>query len=217
MKSWTLVGLLILSTGCNYSNPKDQGDNAQMISGNADFSTIQAKVIQPYCISCHSSAGGNADGINLENYSNVLHYIDRVQDTVAIRHSMPPGQPLSKGLQQLLVTWIANGSPEHTTPGAAPAEPQPSTPTTPAEPLDATFTSISKNIFVPKCAVCHGADSNTPITSYDFLKKGWVVANDLKSPLYVAVKNGQMPPGQPLSQTEIDTIGAWITDGAKNN
>jgi mono/diheme cytochrome c family protein len=183
-----------------------------MKSWTLDFSTIQTKVIQPYCISCHSSAGGNADGVNLENYSNVLHYIDKVQDTVAVRHSMPPGQPLSKGLQQLLVTWISNGSPEHTSQGAPP-----STPPTPTEPLVATFTSISKNIFVPKCAVCHGAGGNTPITSYDFLKKGWVVANDLKSPLYLAINGGGMPPSEPLTQNEIDTIGAWITDGAKNN
>jgi len=109
----SLIGFLFISTNCNYSNPKNQKNNDQMIADNADFSTIQSMVLQPYCISCHGSAGGNADGINLENYANVIKYIDRVQDTVAIHQTMPPGNPISKPLQQLLTTWISNGSPEH--------------------------------------------------------------------------------------------------------
>jgi uncharacterized membrane protein len=151
MKSWAFVACLFLSTGCNYNYPKDQG-NGQMIAGNADFNTIQTKILQPYCFACHSTGGGNAAGVNVETYTNVLHYIDRIQDTVAVHQTMPPGKPVPKQLQQLLVTWISNGSPEHGAPGTAPPETQPA----PGEDLKPTFASISKNIFTPKCVACHG-------------------------------------------------------------
>lgn len=169
---------------------------------------------------CHSSAGGNAGGINVENYSNVMHYIDRIQDSVAIHQTMPPGKPVSKKLQQLLVTWISNGSPEHATPGTPATEP--TEPPATSEPLQPTFSSISKNIFAPKCVMCHGpggSAENLPVTDYNFLLKSmWIVPHDLgQSSLYDSVKSGRMPPSGNLSQTEIDVIGAWITDGAKNN
>jgi hypothetical protein len=46
----------------------------------------------------------------------------------------------------------------------------------------------------------------------------WIVPNDLgQSSLYDSLKSGRMPPGGKLTQAEIDTIGTWITDGAKNN
>jgi hypothetical protein len=94
---------------------------------------------------------------------------------------------------------------------------------TPAPPpLQPTFSSISENIFSQKCVICHGpggSAASMPVTDYNFLiKMKWVVPSNLaQSSLYVSVKSNRMPPGPPLSQTEINTIGNWITAGAKNN
>src|SRR5665213_1654773 len=75
MKTWalSLIGLLFIGTACNSYTPKEQADDQQLAGmTNPDFSMIQTKVLQPYCVMCHSAAGGNAGGVNLENYTNVI-------------------------------------------------------------------------------------------------------------------------------------------------
>lgn len=224
MKKWLLSFVAIaLTAACNSYTSKDQGGAALSTTNSPAYADIQSQILQPYCLSCHSAAGGNLGGINLETYANTVTYISQIQHAVIVKQSMPPGTPLSSGLQQLLATWISDGAPQNSVPvnqeerraaeTASPAEP--------SEDLQPTFSSISQNILTPKCVMCHGTDGDTPITNYDYLiKSKWIVPGDLtKSALYGSIKVGEMPPSGSgtLTQTEIDTVGAWITDGAKNN
>jgi uncharacterized membrane protein len=161
--------------------------------------------------------------VNLENYANVMTAISQIQDSVIVKGTMPPGHSISQDLQEVLTTWIANGEPESTSSATIP-EPAPETtpPPPPSEPLTPTFSSISKNIFTPKCVMCHGPGgtaSTLLITDYSFLiKMYWIVPKNLaQSQLYESVNLGRMPPGEKLTQTELDSISQWITAGAKNN
>jgi uncharacterized membrane protein len=222
LKTLSLIGLLSMATACNSYVAKDSGGPLVVGGESPDFSTIQTNILQPKCVACHSTAGGNAGGINVENYANVIHSIDQIQDSLTVKQTMPPGQPLPGGLQTLFTTWVRNGAPEHTAGGGESPGPQPNPSPTPSEDLQSTFSSISKNILEPKCVMCHGPGGSAeklPVKDYGFLiKYEWIVPNDTtQSLLYESVKQGRMPPSGPLSQKEIDTIAAWINDGAANN
>jgi uncharacterized membrane protein len=216
----SLVALVVFA-GCNYYNPSHpvgaENVPAQEME-NPDFSTVQSHIIQPYCATCHGASG--AGNVSLDSYAHVKKFLNAVQDSVVVKGNMPPGKPLSKELQQLLVNWISNGAPEtHQNPGQGP-QPVPSA--APPEELKPTFSSLVANVFSPKCAMCHDTSNQQPITDYQYLKKsGWIVPKDLaKSTLYKAITdNGPqgMPPGDHLSTDEIKAIATWITNGAEDN
>lgn len=206
-KSSLCILALLSILSCNSYIRKDKGDGVTLTAEealNPSYATIQNKIVQPYCLSCHGSDGG----VNLENYANVVRFINPM--SASIEHGyMPPGQPLPNDLKQLLSTWVANGHPEN------------GIPMTPPPPVDLvpTFASISKNILEPKCASCHDSSGDTPITDYAYLKKSsWVVSNNLeKSLLYQSIVKGEMPPDGKLSDLEIKTINTWISNGANND
>lgn len=107
-----LISSLFLWSGCNSYTPKVQGDGGQINAANVtpDFTAIQTKILQPYCIMCHSSAAGNAGGINVENYANVIKYIDQIQSSVTVRQTMPPGEHLPQNEMDALSQWITDGA-----------------------------------------------------------------------------------------------------------
>lgn len=76
-----------------------------------NYQTVNSQVLQPYCLSCHSAAGGNRAGINLESYSNVLKNITAVKSTIN-SGSMPRGTTLSASQKKLILDWIAAGAPQ---------------------------------------------------------------------------------------------------------
>jgi uncharacterized membrane protein len=107
------IGVLFIFSACNSYTPKDQGGqvDANTLSATTNFAAIQSQIIKPYCIMCHSGAGGNQGGVNLETYANVKTYADRIKDTI-VKGTMPPGRPLAKNQQEALISWIENGAPE---------------------------------------------------------------------------------------------------------
>lgn len=207
------LGTLLIITACNSYTSKDQANyTANGVPPN--FSVIQSNILQPKCVMCHSASGGNAGGINVETYANVMASITQIQNAIVVAQSMPPGQSLTSSLRQLFATWVADGEPETSSSPEMPTEiAQNQTSVQP------TFSSISENIFTPKCASCHSPSGPMPVTNYNYLiSSGWVVPDNLNnSTLYQAVKNGTMPPSGALAQSDVDTIGQWITDGAQNN
>jgi len=83
-------------------------------------------------------------------------------------------------------------------------------------------------IFTAKCIQCHKAPNPRAmmnLESYAGVMKGnddgsvITAGHPEKSLLYKLVSTvggrKQMPPGKPLSKAETETIGAWITQGAK--
>lgn len=168
--------------GCNSYKSKLQPteNDSTVIPAAIDYAFVNAKVFQPKCVRCHSSAGGNKGDVNLETYENVIAHLADIENDVLVEKSMPPrraGGPLGAFEQNVLKLWIDAGAPKDAasepvptpepTPESTP-EPTPTpvvtptpivTPTPVANPVtvDPTWDSISKNIFEPKCTKCHQA------------------------------------------------------------
>jgi len=101
--------------------------------------------------------------------------------------------------------------------------------------IRATFSSIQKEVFTPTCATsgCHGGSQNPNLSvgqAYDNLVNKASSQNSSlmrvkpgeSSNSYLIKKlNGDgtsvMPPSGKLSQKAIDSIAAWIDQGALNN
>lgn len=78
------------------------------------FAKVQELVIKTNCLKCHSAAGGNSGDVNLETYKNVFD--NRFEIKMAVETGQMPtkrGTPLTKEQKELILTWIANGSPEN--------------------------------------------------------------------------------------------------------
>jgi mono/diheme cytochrome c family protein len=194
------------------------------------FEQIQSLVFQPSCVSCHGIAGGNVHGINLETYSNVIKNLAKVLEQVVVLKKMPPEGPLSDDLQKTLAAWIKAGAPEegqNPVPIPIPVPIPVPSPIAPPTSLQPTFASISQNIFIPRCILCHGASgpvSRININDFNFLadpKNNLVIHGNAKlSRLFEVISatdNSRMPPaGDPLKTDEINTIEIWINNGAKD-
>ncbi len=122
------LGLLLLVfaiSGCGYSsthlkeNQAADGNTNNGASGNVvDFATVKAQVFQPYCIRCHSAAGGNSTGVNLETFASVSGRTSGIKAAVDSGF-MPRNGTLPASAKGLLNAWFQAGSPEFatTTPG----------------------------------------------------------------------------------------------------
>jgi len=77
----------------------------------ADYASVKAAILDPSCIGCHSAAGRNRGGINLETYENVKKGLDAVVAEIN-SNSMPPSAPLSAELKLRLKEWVDAGAPQ---------------------------------------------------------------------------------------------------------
>lgn len=232
MKNKFLILILVSVSfliGCNSYNPKEYVKGLKASKSEVsfpDYNLIQNKLLQPYCVYCHSTASGNGGGVNLETYQNVKNFIDSIHHTSVVSKTMPPGKPLPADLQLMLTNWVAQGAPMVNS-GQTGQPAQPAQPAEPANPeqapvlppaeitdeLKPTFKSLTKNVFGPKCLRCHGSGE----LDYDNLIKDWVVPGDAeKSALYDSIVNGRMP-RKPLDPAVIEVVKIWIMNGAKND
>ncbi|NJL24846.1 MAG: hypothetical protein HC902_06540 [Calothrix sp. SM1_5_4] len=76
-----------------------------------NFETVKRVVFQNYCFRCHSTAGGNRGGVNLETYANVRPILAEIKWQVETGN-MPADGPMPVSEQNLLLQWIADGAPE---------------------------------------------------------------------------------------------------------
>lgn len=173
MDAFVFVGAGILLSslfGCgNYQkakhSPVDGIDNALNDDlGEGDdrlvFADVFAAVIEPRCLNCHA---GYAE------YSQVVGRIDEILRRVSVDDMPRGGAPLSVEQKALLRTWVEEGALFEV---EAPAPPT-REPTLPDEPgddpvsapvdppvnepigLEPTWASISEEVFMAKCTVCH--------------------------------------------------------------
>jgi hypothetical protein len=93
-------------------------------------------------------------------------------------------------------------------------------------PQNVSFANDVEPILVAKCSFtgCHDAvPAHDPTLvagqAYAGIIEGHYVNTvaPKESILYTMVASGEMPPSGPLSNNEVKTILAWITEGAKNN
>lgn len=188
-----------LEGGVSVKPPPPQG------SEELDFQLINKKIIQPYCISCHSPSG-EADYVDFSTYQGFKTKINlaepkqsRVYKSV-LSGRMPQNQPrLSNENIKLILQWIEKGAPEFST--------------------ELTFEALSKKIFEPRCNNCHNPSGEAflyDFTSYDVITEFVNVSDPEKSLIYVNAKSGFMPKIQPgLDQGDINLILQWIREGAK--
>lgn len=91
--------------------PSDNGplqvmpDNSQIT-----FEFVRDRVFAFECFACHSNAGGNRGGLNLETYENAVDELDDIEDEVS-EDSMPPRSRLSQTDKDVILRWIALGAP----------------------------------------------------------------------------------------------------------
>lgn len=213
---------LFFITGCRYRYPNNLEKLNQEMSLPKEeqlklsYNLINQKVIQPKCISCH----GNAGGVSLETYSDVLHALKGIRSSVFITKTMPKRDYLTDEEKRLLWNWIALGGPlQAQKPGDEPQLP---------EPIQATYESINKKVFVPKCVTCHSEGNSAwqvLLSRQELLDSPLELVlpgNPDESGLVLAVERAdhkRMPPEKDgysaLKTDEIAAIRKWIEDGAE--
>jgi len=126
-----LILMTFVFSACGYKNTELK---ESPISGNLSqegvitFATIKNQILGPQCLRCHSSAGGNRGGVNLETYANVKARLTGIQSAIN-NNFMPPSGALAQNLKTLFNTWVTGGAIENSS-GATPAPPT-QTPETP--------------------------------------------------------------------------------------
>lgn len=129
MKNMTILFVCFFLSACGYNNTEVleggvplPGEGGAGNNGPVDFKMINSQVLQPYCFRCHSQAGGNKGGINLETYSQVKPKISRIKGAIESGF-MPQNSTLPAGPKSMLIAWINSGAPESAP--AAPGNPNP--------------------------------------------------------------------------------------------
>lgn len=77
------------------------------------FAKIQSEVLKTNCLQCHSELAGSSGDVNLESYKNV--FAKKLQIKAAVESGRMPtsdGTPLTAEQKELILKWIAQGSPE---------------------------------------------------------------------------------------------------------
>lgn len=225
MKIMFILMVVFLLGSCSYKKEKQQMKKHPLEIGTFSAESLSYKlmnefIFRPKCISCH----GNAGGISLGSFSDVVSHLQDIERVSVHEKSMPPGAPLNVRQQDILLTWIRAGAPEFATDREIPPLPTPQ----PA-PLEPKFVSIKENIFQSKCLACHSPTGegkriplNTPEDLIDSPLELVIPGNSEESGLYIAVyreDSKRMPPPNsglsPLSQEEMEIIRQWIDNGAK--
>ncbi|AZZ37279.1 hypothetical protein CIK05_10930 [Bdellovibrio sp. qaytius] len=224
MKLSLFVIFFLLFSGCRYSRvtiPNNLDLNEQMSlpaeeKVKLSFNLLNQSVFIPKCVSCHGTSGG----VNLESYPEIIKNLRDIKSSVFMVQTMPKKDLLSDDQKRLLWNWIEIGAPLNAQkPGSEPPPP---------EPIQATYESINKNIFIPKCVTCHSAGNSAwqvLLSRQELLDSPLELAlpgNPDESGLVIAVERTdkkRMPPEKDgysaLKDDEKAAIRAWIEAGAQ--
>lgn len=109
------LGLGVALSSCNFLDEKVKVDDLTELpvySGTLDYETLNLQVISPYCLGCHSAAGGNQGSLNLETYAALQDNLQGIYTVVFSQKSMPPSGNMPLESYSQLKTWIDAGAPE---------------------------------------------------------------------------------------------------------
>ncbi len=219
MQRWILVFISAFLFGCNYSLSKTPlnfqatgtGSLDQAPSGTvANYAVITSTILQPKCLECHSGAGGDAGGINLETYENVAANLGIIKSEVQ-SDSMPKNRAkLTVKEKEILFAWIDAGGPKE---GAATNKP-----TEPTQPTVEfiTYEIVNAKVLQPRCIGCHSdASGNRGKVNLETYENVASVINIIED----EIKTGSMPrpKNKPLTPEQKDLILKWIANGAPKN
>ena len=116
------ISVSVILTACNgwgwdvfnYGGAATTGDNGNSVNPAAvNYAFVNANIFQPHCVSCHSNAGGNPGGVNLETYANVVTHLSDIRDQVNTNQMPKGGPPLTDTQKTILNDWISLGAPEN--------------------------------------------------------------------------------------------------------
>ncbi len=222
MKPAALLLLCLIQFGCNYSLSKTplvfdlkegNGSLEQLPTGTiVTYQVLNSSIIGPKCLECHSSAGGDAGGINLETYANVFDNMALIKSEVA-SDSMPKNRAkLTSNEKATLFAWIDAGGPKD---GGATTPPTPPTPPTPEPPQVEVINYEMVNIKViqPRCLNCHSeAAGNRGDVNLETYENVAALASVIES----EIQSGSMPRprNKPLTPEQKELILKWIANGS---
>jgi hypothetical protein len=114
----TFVTILSFSLSCYYDNEEALYPSIVCDSTNVTFSGQISKVLENYCLTCHSNSAASSSGNNipLQDYADVLKKIINIEGS--IKHTGPYSMmPKNAGKLpdcpiKLFDIWIRNGTPK---------------------------------------------------------------------------------------------------------
>jgi len=128
MASWTDPAALLLSVGLTVGCGSKTADSGSIDSGNPastcetqpwSWDNTGAPFMRTWCTSCHHSdldaeaRQGAPEGVNLESWSDVQTWAERVEARVwADSAPMPPAGGPTEAELEILAEWLACGAPE---------------------------------------------------------------------------------------------------------
>lgn len=183
------------------------------------FNKAPAQIYSLVCAKCHGAdgEGGNGpafQGVDFQNQRTDQQLFDVISKGKDATAMIGWGEILSVEQINKLVGMIRSF--------------KKSTPSTEVGSAAPTFSSNILPIFKEKCVMCHGASGGWDGSNYKSVMESGenapvILANNPQGSLLVQkligkqTIGGSMPPGNPLSQAEIDAIVSWITAGAMDN
>ncbi|MES2746012.1 MAG: hypothetical protein V4655_11325 [Bdellovibrionota bacterium] len=112
----SFLTLVMLAGACNFQDIKvdDTQEFGSFTDADLNYVTIKERILTPYCLSCHSAAGGNRGGINLEVYDSIASRLATIRRTTIEAKTMPPSSSpqLPAEAIQLLDAWLTAGAPQ---------------------------------------------------------------------------------------------------------
>ncbi len=193
---------------CNYRTTQqvEQKDLSEqqlnILELDNNYESVQRLVLSKQCLTCHSSAGGNAGKLNLETYENIKLNLNQIVFRVIEKKDMPQnGLPDSEF--QLIKLWLESGAPEKNSPlggGNAPI----------TGPLD--WSKIKNQILVKNCLDCHSGekpDANLNLENLEIFRL------NLTKIIERTLVKQDMPP-QPygaLTMNQRQALLKWISQG----
>lgn len=230
LKKNLLFLTLVALSGCNYKVNKVTPDDGitGLSAGQLTYQAVNTSVLAKNCVSCHSQAGGNKGGVNLETYAEVKRNSKQIREQVADK-SMPPRTQLSDAQINMIITWIDAGATEDGQPQSIPTEPsQPTTPPTtpppaptpkpdpvftlPDDPKQISYEMVRVNLLVPKCIKCHSEPNNKGDVNLETYEN---VISHLGE-IYSDIEDGSMPKGKDnkLTDDQKQLFFRWKDAGA---
>ncbi len=191
-------------------------------------------IFQQHCAECHGDEK-QEEGLKLITYRSAINGSQNgpviepgdpdgsyLVDLVVSGEMPKRGERLSASEIETIVAWIEAGAPEVGTAISAST-----TSTSTVDLANVSFQNDVLPIFEQYCTKCHGdedPEEGLKLTSYQNVMAGSFYGAVVKpgdpdtSYLVEMIVTGQMPKrGADLSQTEIDTVIAWVEAGARND
>lgn len=190
MKKYIFLLSLVVLSSCGPKTSSVQYDDGKSLGLNAEevtYSQIKSQILQPHCLSCHSSA---ATETGLKKWIVTGDPDHSIFFTEVENGNMPQNaSPLSTKDLQMIRMYIENMKTSSTTPTPTPT-PTPSPTPTPTTPR-ISYTEVKTRILTPYgCTSCHSVGTEAKLASK------WInTTSPEKSSFYTSVKSGYMPQG----------------------